>query len=131
MNRKDYCTISQATEILGVSPSTVWRWIEAGLLPAYRFGRRQILIDQKDLDTVLQPARPIAQVRVQRAMTERLQKIGGALVMMSASAPSNQKTVVKELRAFQARVLAERGGKHLPGSSTDLIRAARTGQRRR
>lgn len=124
-SRNNYCTIRQAAEILSVSPSTVWRWIEVGLLPAYRFGRRQIWIERGTLGTVIQPARPIAQARTRQAMAEQLQKIRGTAVLMSTDAPADQNAVVRELSTFQTRLLAERRGKRLPGSSADLIRAAR------
>lgn len=53
----DYYTVSEAARILDVSPSTVWRWIEADKLPAYRVGPRAIRIKKQDLEAVVQPAR--------------------------------------------------------------------------
>ena len=37
---KDYYTVAEAAAELDVSPSTVWRWITAQQLPAYRVGDR-------------------------------------------------------------------------------------------
>ncbi len=52
----EYCTISEAAQLLRVSRSTVWRWIEAGELMAYRVGTRTIRIRRDDLRGLLRPA---------------------------------------------------------------------------
>jgi excisionase family DNA binding protein len=53
----DYYTVTQAAKILDVSPSTIWRWIEANKIPAYRLGLRKIRIRKEDLSTIITPAR--------------------------------------------------------------------------
>lgn len=53
-----YYTVAEAAAELGVSPSTVWRWIDANVLPAQRLGRRRIRIRREDLALVVSPARP-------------------------------------------------------------------------
>ena len=53
----DYYTIPEAARLLEVSPSTIWRWIEADTLPAYRVGPRAIRIKKEDIEGVIQPAR--------------------------------------------------------------------------
>jgi excisionase family DNA binding protein len=52
-----YFTVAQAARLLAVSPSTIWRWIDAGKLQAYRLGGRTIRIRRSDLESVVQPAR--------------------------------------------------------------------------
>lgn len=54
---RDYYTITEAAKVLDVSPATVWRWIEAGKLPAFRVGMRSIRIKKQDLNAVVTPAR--------------------------------------------------------------------------
>ncbi len=49
INERDYYTVAEVAEILDVSHSTVWRWIRAGRLPAYRVGARNLRIRQRDL----------------------------------------------------------------------------------
>src|SRR5919197_5078158 len=49
-------SVSQAAQRLGVSPSTIWRWIEAGRLPAYRIGPKKIRVRREDLEQMVQPA---------------------------------------------------------------------------
>ena len=64
---RDYYTVPEAARLLRVSPSTVWRWIEAGRLPAYRVGVKAIRIKKIDLEAVLIPVeseerrRPVAE----------------------------------------------------------------------
>ena len=55
--KEEYVTVAKAAELLKVSRSTLWRWIDQGDLPAYRFGRRRVLIRQDDLKTLITPAR--------------------------------------------------------------------------
>jgi excisionase family DNA binding protein len=52
----DYYTVAQAAKVLAVSPSTIWRWIKADILPAYRVGPRKIRIKKEDLFTIITPA---------------------------------------------------------------------------
>ncbi|MDP2727190.1 MAG: helix-turn-helix domain-containing protein [Dehalococcoidia bacterium] len=52
-----FYTVSSAARTLDVSPSTVWRWIEAKKLPAYRVGPKKIRIKKDDLETLIRPAR--------------------------------------------------------------------------
>src|SRR5439155_26064053 len=51
------CTVAEAARVLDVHPSTIWRWIEAERLPAYRLGPKTIRIKRQDLEAILQPAR--------------------------------------------------------------------------
>jgi PAS domain S-box-containing protein/excisionase family DNA binding protein len=48
-----YYTIAQAMAILGVSRSTLWRWIRSGKLTAYKAGLRSTRIKRADLEAVL------------------------------------------------------------------------------
>src|SRR5512138_1321356 len=52
----DYVTVQEAAALLMVSPSTIWRWIGAGALPAYRFGRRRVRVKRIDLNRMIEPA---------------------------------------------------------------------------
>ena len=48
-----YFSISQAAELLGVSRVSIWRWINAGLLPVSRLGHRTARISREDLNRVV------------------------------------------------------------------------------
>lgn len=52
-----YYTIAGAARHLHVSPSTVWRWIAAGRLPAKRLGPKTIRISPEDLAALERPVR--------------------------------------------------------------------------
>jgi excisionase family DNA binding protein len=53
----EYCTVREAARLLKVSPATIWRWIEAGKLRAYRVGPKNIRIGKRDLESMIKPAR--------------------------------------------------------------------------
>ena len=46
---RDFYTVSEAAMVLDVSSATIWRWIEARRLPAYRIRPRRIRIKRQDL----------------------------------------------------------------------------------
>ena len=56
-DERDYYTVPQAARVLDVSPATVWRWIAAEKLPAFRVGPRAIRIRKQDLETATKPVR--------------------------------------------------------------------------
>lgn len=43
-------TVADVADHYGVSTRTVWRWIRAGHLTAYRVGARAVRVDLDDLD---------------------------------------------------------------------------------
>lgn len=56
-NEGEYRTVAEAARQLKVSVSTIWRWINAGSLTAYRVGPRRIRIRREDLAALIKPAR--------------------------------------------------------------------------
>ena len=54
-NRRRFYTIPEAARFLEVSPSTVWRWVQARELRAYRVGPRRFRIRLEDLERVVRP----------------------------------------------------------------------------
>lgn len=55
---RQFYTVPEAARLLQVSQSTLWRWIDAGKLSAYRVGPRRIIIRKQDLEAVVQPVKP-------------------------------------------------------------------------
>ena len=54
---REYYTVPEAARLIRVSPATIWRWIEAGKLPAYRVGPKNIRVRKSDLQSMIKPAR--------------------------------------------------------------------------
>ncbi|MEX1254092.1 MAG: helix-turn-helix domain-containing protein [Dehalococcoidia bacterium] len=52
-----YYTVAEAASVLNVSRTTIWRWIDAGRLTAYRVGPRTIRIAREQLDALIGPHR--------------------------------------------------------------------------
>lgn len=53
-------TYREAAKVLGVTPRTVWTLVQAGTLPAVRFGR-SVRIDQADLRRFIERAKSATQ----------------------------------------------------------------------
>src|SRR5581483_11075504 len=118
VERRDYVTVPEGAALLGVSRSTLRRWIEQGRLPARRFGRRRVLIKRHDLARLLAPAPGAVASRTRKQERERL---GRPL------APPEQQAALAALaaaRQLRAELLAWRGGVPFP-DSVELIRAMR------
>lgn len=96
----------------------MWRWINQGALPAYRFGNRRVLIKQEDLDKLITPARGEKGEAMWQNERERLAR---------PLTKQEQERAVSALRAaktLKAEMLESRGGKRFSDSS-DLIRQMR------
>jgi excisionase family DNA binding protein len=116
----EYVTVPEAARILGVSASTIWRWIDRGDLPASRFGRRRVRVARTDLPRVIRPARsldvralvpggptltPEERERALRAL-ERARELGARLA--AKYGPFSDSTeIIREMREERSRHLAE------------------------
>lgn len=38
-----HLTVEQCTELLGQEPVTIYRWLQRGLIPGYKFGRTWVI----------------------------------------------------------------------------------------
>jgi excisionase family DNA binding protein len=63
-------SVAEAAQRLGVSPSTIWRWIDAQRLPAVRIGIRKIRIRDTDVEAMIAPARPREEVSLEKIQGE-------------------------------------------------------------
>jgi excisionase family DNA binding protein len=120
---RDFYTVAQAAKYLGVSPSTVWRWIEADRLEAYRVGPKNIRIKKEDLARVVQPTRSHSKEEPKK---KQLAAVTTTLTIRPLSPEERWRGLqaVREARELRQRIRARRGGRPLP-SSWELIREAR------
>jgi excisionase family DNA binding protein len=76
---ESYLTVAQAAEQLGVHQSTIRRWIDAGILTAYRVGPKRVRIRAADVERTVVPRRGARQKhpsmpKIRRHMTKAEQK---------------------------------------------------------
>ncbi len=116
-----YVTVAEAAKRLHVSHPTVWRWIKAGTLPAYRVGPKNIRIREADLAAVIHPAAPrgevspVADVTANQTMT---------ISPMTEEERQRGLVALKDLDELQERMAAARDGQPF-SSSVDLIQEMR------
>ena len=111
----EYYTVPQAAAVLTMSPSTIWRWIEKGKLPAYRLGLRKIRVKKEDLDALIKPAR----VKEKPMDKER-----------ADFQPVTQEELARR-DTLVARILAKSNERSIaPLTTADLVRKARAKERR-
>ena len=132
---RDYYTVAQAADVLNVSATTVWRWIKADLLPAYRAGPRNIRIKKEDLQTALSPARPAVKAEAPQALENGRRQIGQVPAKLEIRPLTDDEVrrglqALEEARELRTRMLAEHNGQPLT-SSVFLIRRARDEQSKR
>ena len=50
-------SVAEAAHLLDVSESTIWRWIRAGIIPAYRVGPKRVRLRVEDVRATASPLR--------------------------------------------------------------------------
>jgi excisionase family DNA binding protein len=115
----DYYTVAQAARALDVSPSTVWRWIEAKKLPAYRVGARKIRIKKEDLSSIITPARA-KEVTIDEETVDK--EINVFKPIPQEELARRQTLVAQILRKSEERSIA-------PWTTAELVRRARAKER--
>ena len=112
---EDLISVRDAAALLQVSPSTLWRWIDQGIVSAYRLGRKRVCLRRGELKTLVKPANLAGQQIAAKAAGLRLVPMSPHSLGLGALGPA---------RELRAEMLARRGGRPLP-DSTDDINAAR------
>jgi excisionase family DNA binding protein len=122
-----FCTVAEAAAILGVSASTIWRWVDARRLPAFRLGPKAIRIKRGDLARALRP------VPEARRLPRRIQTIHTSLEKrppLTEAERQRRYALLEEMRVARAEQRRRNGGKPL-SDSTEIIRADREERSRR
>ncbi len=102
----DFVTIQEGAALLRISQSTVWRWVKAGDVRAYRMGGRRVWLRRSELAALVKP------------VTERTKK-GGTMAQgervherrLTEAERQQMLGAVDAARELQARLLEARGGK--------------------
>jgi excisionase family DNA binding protein len=108
----------EAADLLRVSESTVWRYAEQDLLPAYRLGPKQIRFRASDLESLIYRV-PRRRKKPVVSMTERLR-----LTSMSSGEMRATDELIARAASLRADILTRRGGVVVSDSAED-INAAR------
>jgi excisionase family DNA binding protein len=116
-------SVAEAARYLRVSQSTLWRWINTGTVNAHRIGPKRVWLNVSDLGQLAQPARPLASAPPAPRPGTRNEPA------MSPRDREQALAAIEAARAFQAEVLARRGGEPL-GPSWELIDEAREARSR-
>lgn len=114
----EYVTPFEAAQLLGISKVTLHRWVKRGMLPAYAFGPRRILIKRSDLAHVVKPvskAADAAEIQTHAAPWVRLLTEGEVQRGLEA---------LKKLDELHEALRKRRNGIPFPNSA-ELIRKER------
>lgn len=120
---EDYVTVPEAADLLNVSQSTIWRWIDQGDVPAYRIGQRRVRLRKADLTSLITPARRRQEKGGGMVQTERL-KLGS----LTRKEQQQGLAAIESAKQLQAEMLIRRGGKPFTPSYAilDELRDQRT-----
>ena len=111
----EYLSVKEAAAELGVSPSTIWRWIEAGRLPAQRIGPKIIRLRQADV------ARSVGSRSAVVPEADPWEEVRRSIRPMTEEEGRRFDAALQAADKLRARIRKRRGGKLVP-SSTDIIR---------
>jgi excisionase family DNA binding protein len=106
----DLTSAREAARILRVSESTVWRWINRGVLQSYRVGPKRIYVRSSDLARQVKPGRA----------EPTLEALRSKLRLVPMAPGRARKDAVARAAAFRAEMLAKRGGVPFPPAWIDI-----------
>lgn len=123
ITQDDLLTVQQAAELLQMSTSTIWRWINQGDLPAYRLGQRRVRVRRGDVERIIRP-------RNNEALAATEDPEGVMPAPLTEEQRQRALATLERLKALHAKLLDERGGELFPDSVELLesIRAERDGE---
>ncbi len=98
-------SVAEAARVLRISPSTLWRWIGRGEVPAYRIGPKRVWLKKRDLDSV---SAPVQQRNGHGGKAKENAQIGERL--LTPAERERGLAAIAEGRKFREKLLAARGG---------------------
>jgi excisionase family DNA binding protein len=114
---EQYLTVSQTAKLLSVHPSTIRRWIDQRILPAYRLGPKRIGVRRSDVAAVVVPHG--------REAKDKHSGYAGHEQLPPLTDQDRQqwKRAIAEARELQAKFLKRRGGKLFPNSAALIVQS--------
>jgi excisionase family DNA binding protein len=122
IDKSEFCTVAQAAATLGVHPSTIWRWIDAERLPAYRIGPRSIRIKRSDLEQVVTPTKPQGS-RVAHMKDDHTVEFPFVPRRLTPAERERALKHLDEVRKHTEQQLQRRGGQPFPDSWEEINQA--------
>lgn len=119
---RDYMTVKEAAAELGVSPSTIWRWIEAGRLPAQRIGPKIIRLKAGDVETAAGKSAPKGGRAARENGIQEVQQFQTVEEFKRSLKPRTEEEIKKFDEALRRadeireQIRKDRGGKPVPES---------------
>ncbi len=108
---EEYLSLAQAAETLHVHASTIRRWIDGGLLPAYRLGQRRLVVRRSDVAGLITPARGATTDGGAKPQPEE-----AALRPLTRAEREQGLAAMAEARRLREEIQAKRGGQLFPPS---------------
>ena len=106
-----YVSIKDAAAALHVAESTVWRWVDRGLIPAYRLPGRRIRLKKEDVARALKPV---------EAEAKQAQANWRDWIVEESGKDVPPEVAIERANRLIERQRAERGGRVQPDSVDDI-----------
>jgi excisionase family DNA binding protein len=117
----EFCTVAEAAALLGVSVSTVWRWVDSGKLAAFRVGPKSIRIRRTDAEAAVQPVSP----RIRPAHMNTFVDIESASRPLTREESERGRSALAAADKLREGMLKRRKGKPLSDSAAIIADARR------
>ncbi len=102
----DFVTVEKGATLLRISQSTVWRWVKAGDVKAYRIGGRRVWLRRSELAELVRPATDKPKKGGTMAQGERVHER-----RLTEAERHQMLGAVEAARELQAKLLEAREGK--------------------
>ena len=105
---KTFLTIREVAGELHVAESTVWRWVDRGLIPAYRLPARRIRIKKSDVEKAMKPAKESPATDWEKWIVDE------------SGVGIDPEVAIRESNELIRRIRQRRGGVPMPDSVEDI-----------
>jgi excisionase family DNA binding protein len=110
--RYDLKSVREAADYLRISESTVWRYVDQNIVPAYRVGKKRVWFKRSDLDALLKPLRGR-----EGKVTKESKSLNLGSIEMSARGAW---TAMDRVAALREGIMARRGGAAFSDSAEEI-----------